>query len=60
MLILGQLCGGISTIQMVCVSVGWVVVGWDGGSGAGWWLSFSSSFFLCSTVGVIVNIGKEK
>ena len=36
MLILGQLCGGISTVQMVCISVGWVVVGCNGGSGAGY------------------------
>ena len=26
-LILGQLCGRLSTVQMICVGVGWVVVG---------------------------------
>ena len=26
-MILGQLCDGLSTVQMICVGVGWVVVG---------------------------------
>ena len=26
-MILGQLCGRLSTVQMICVGVGWVVVG---------------------------------
>ena len=33
MLIFGQLCGRLSTVQMVFVGVGWVVVGCRGGCG---------------------------
>ena len=59
---LGQLCGGLSTIQMVCFGVGWVVVGCGdrgggGGGGVGLvvgWLSSSFSFFfLCFATGLL-------
>ena len=50
-LILGQLCGGLSTVQMICVGVGWVVVVvvvlLD------WWLSSASSFFFLCFVGLL-------
>ena len=46
-----KIYGGLSIVQMVCVGVGWVVVGCGGGIGAGaggarlvvGWLSSSSS-----------------
>ena len=62
MLILGQLCGGLSTIQMVCVGVGWVVLGCGGDGGVGLvvgWLSSFSSFFYVLLLGCCGCWGRE-
>ena len=48
-LILGQLCGGLSNVQMICVGVGWVVVVVL----LDWWLSSASSFFFLCFVGLL-------
>ena len=59
---MGQLCGGLSTVQIVCVGIGWVVVGCDGGGGARLvvgWLSFASSFFFLCSTGLLWMFGKK-
>ena len=63
LLILGKLCGALSTVQVACVDVGSVVVGFGGGSGSvvlDLWLVVIPYFFLllmfCRDV---VNDGEE-
>ena len=58
LLILGQLCGALSTVQVACVDVGSVVVVDRWCWICGWWLSPTSSFFLCSA-GMLWTMGKK-